>query len=250
MALGSTHYLMVAIVFLTSYSMAVGPGKDDSSPLSSIQSLWMSGDIQPLSLHTHMPCTCTILPFLISDFHCVLNVIRRSPRQGVPKCWPLNSTYRRTTQKKTTITCTKLICYMVFWPITLSIVGNDKQNASRSQWNHMSIKSLCHPPPRGWPKCNRLPSLGCQYCAVILSWWYECWYVWACSTRTGLKPKFYKLPRPWSPWRSSPARENSHGRTRNWTRDLMVSSQKLWPPSHEAGQLFWMTFRYGNMARG
>jgi hypothetical protein len=31
--------------------------------------------------------------------------------------------------------------------------------------------------------------------------------------------------------------ENSHGRTGNRTRDLMVSSQKLWPPSYEAGHL-------------
>jgi hypothetical protein len=43
----------------------------------------------------------------------------------------------------------------------------------------------------------------------------------------GLKPKFYRLPTPWSLWRSSPARENFHGRTGNKTRDLMVSSQKL-----------------------
>jgi hypothetical protein len=30
--------------------------------------------------------------------------------------------------------------------------------------------------------------------------------------------------------------ENSHGRAGNRTRDLVVSSQKLWPPDHEAGQ--------------
>jgi hypothetical protein len=47
-----------------------------------------------------------------------------------------------------------------------------------------------------------------------------------------LNLKFYKLPRPWSLWGSSPARENSHGRTVNRTRHLMFSSQKLWPPSH------------------
>jgi hypothetical protein len=54
----------------------------------------------------------------------------------------------------------------------------------------------------------------------------------------GLKPNFYKLPRPWSLWGSSPSRENSHGRTGNRTRNLMVSSQKCWPPSHEAGHLW------------
>jgi hypothetical protein len=29
--------------------------------------------------------------------------------------------------------------------------------------------------------------------------------------------------------------KNSHGRTGNRTRDLMISSQKLWPLDHEAG---------------
>ena len=29
--------------------------------------------------------------------------------------------------------------------------------------------------------------------------------------------------------------KNSHGRAGNRTRDLVVSSQKLWPPDHEAG---------------
>jgi len=32
-----------------------------------------------------------------------------------------------------------------------------------------------------------------------------------------------------------PFRENSHGRTGNRTRDLMISSQRLWPLDHEAG---------------
>jgi hypothetical protein len=34
---------------------------------------------------------------------------------------------------------------------------------------------------------------------------------------------------------SSPARENSHGITGNRAWDLIASSQKFWPPSHEAG---------------
>jgi hypothetical protein len=46
-----------------------------------------------------------------------------------------------------------------------------------------------------------------------------------------------KLPRPWSPWVSSPSRKNPHGRTGNRTRDLMLSSQKLWSLEHEAGLL-------------
>ena len=33
-----------------------------------------------------------------------------------------------------------------------------------------------------------------------------------------------------------PFRENSHGRTGNRTRDLMISSQRLRPLDHEAGQ--------------
>ena len=32
-----------------------------------------------------------------------------------------------------------------------------------------------------------------------------------------------------------PFRENSHGRTGNRTRDLMINSQRLWPLDHEAG---------------
>ena len=42
------------------------------------------------------------------------------------------------------------------------------------------------------------------------------------------------LPRPWSP------RESSHGRAGNRTRDLMVSSQKLWSLDHEAAYVRWM----------
>jgi hypothetical protein len=44
-----------------------------------------------------------------------------------------------------------------------------------------------------------------------------------------------ELPRPWSPWGSSLYRKNLHGRTGNRTRDLIISSQKLWL-DHEAGQ--------------
>ena len=34
-----------------------------------------------------------------------------------------------------------------------------------------------------------------------------------------------------------PFKENSHRRTGNRTRDLMISSQRLWPLDHEAGQI-------------
>ena len=33
-----------------------------------------------------------------------------------------------------------------------------------------------------------------------------------------------------------PFKENSHGKAGNRTRDLMISSQRLWPLDHEAGQ--------------
>ena len=34
-----------------------------------------------------------------------------------------------------------------------------------------------------------------------------------------------------------PHKENPHGRAGNRTRDLVISSQKLWPLDHEAGHL-------------
>jgi hypothetical protein len=46
-----------------------------------------------------------------------------------------------------------------------------------------------------------------------------------------------KVPSPWSPWGSSTSRKNLHGRTGNRTRDLIISSQKLWPLDHEAGHI-------------
>jgi hypothetical protein len=44
-----------------------------------------------------------------------------------------------------------------------------------------------------------------------------------------------KLPRPWLPWESSPSRKNPHVRAGNRTRDIMFSSQKLWPLDNKAG---------------
>jgi hypothetical protein len=95
---------------------------------------------------------------------------------------------------------------------------------------------LCPLPSWFWPKCNRLLRLGRPWGAVTLPRWCEWWYIWAWGARRGLKPKVYKLPGPRPPWRSSPIRENSHGRTGNRTRDLM-SSQESWPPGHEAGPM-------------
>jgi hypothetical protein len=59
--------------------------------------------------------------------------------------------------------------------------------------------------------------------------------IWIWSTMRALNLSSTKLPRPCSPWEPSPSRKNPLGRTGNWTRDLMISSQKLWPLDHEAG---------------
>jgi hypothetical protein len=44
-----------------------------------------------------------------------------------------------------------------------------------------------------------------------------------------------------------PLRKNSHGRTGNRTRDLMISSQRLWPLDHEAGPPEICNSRYSDM---
>jgi hypothetical protein len=87
-------------------------------------------------------------------------------------------------------------------------------------------------PSRLWPKCNRLLRLGRPWGAVALSDEVD-GDIW--STRMGLNLRSTKLPRPWSPWKSSPSRKNPHCRTGNRTRDLVFSSQKLWPLVREAG---------------
>jgi hypothetical protein len=51
-----------------------------------------------------------------------------------------------------------------------------------------------------------------------------------------------KLPRPWSPWESSPSRKNPNVITGNRTQDLKISNQKLWPLDHDAewlGITYW-----------
>jgi len=56
-----------------------------------------------------------------------------------------------------------------------------------------------------------------------------------CSARWALKHKFYQPTQTMFTAGILPFRENSHGRTGNQTRDLMISSQRLWPLDHEAG---------------
>jgi hypothetical protein len=69
--------------------------------------------------------------------------------------------------------------------------------------------------------------------------------IWIWSTRRGLNLSSTKLPNPWSPWDSSPSRKNPHGRTGNRTGDVMISSQKLWPPDHEAGLYYGFMHVFG-----
>jgi len=58
-----------------------------------------------------------------------------------------------------------------------------------------------------------------------------------CSARRALKPKFYQPTEPMVTAGILPFRENSHGRVGNRTRDLKISSQRLWPLDYEAGHV-------------
>jgi hypothetical protein len=88
-----------------------------------------------------------------------------------------------------------------------------------------------------WPKCDRLLRVerpwGTVYVVPVR------WVVMYEYEVPGgdLNLNSTKLPRPWSLWGSSASRKNPHGRTGNRTQeDLLISSQKLWPLDHEAGQ--------------
>ena len=50
-----------------------------------------------------------------------------------------------------------------------------------------------------------------------------------------LKSKLHIIPNLYIPWDSSPLKKKSHRRTRNRTRDHLISSQWLWPLDQEAG---------------
>jgi hypothetical protein len=83
-----------------------------------------------------------------------------------------------------------------------------------------------------WPKCNR--TLMRRSYVVTVRWMV----IYEYEVPGGaLNLNFTKLPRPCSPWGSSPSRKNPHGRTWNRTHDLMTSRQKLWPLDHEAGHV-------------
>jgi len=61
-------------------------------------------------------------------------------------------------------------------------------------------------------------------------------YIGGCNARRALKPTFYQSTQTMVIAGFLPFKENSHGRAGNRTRDLMISSQRLWTPDHEGGQ--------------
>ena len=103
--------------------------------------------------------------------------------------------------------------------------------------HHMSSQTSWSPPtPRLWLKCNRLLKLGRPVGAVALSrwewWWNERW-IW--GNRGALNLISTNYPDHGHHGRLHLSRKRAYCRAGNRTRDLMVSSQELWPPSHEAG---------------
>ena len=104
----------------------------------------------------------------------------------------------------------------------------------------MPPHALCgfHGPPSwAWLECNRHLRLGRPWGAVSLSRWHVSGDRRECSARRGLKPKLYWSIQTMVTAGIFPFKENSHRRTGNRTRDLMISSQRLWPLDHETGQL-------------
>ena len=76
------------------------------------------------------------------------------------------------------------------------------------QCPHMSICGLRGPPSCAWQECNRLLRFGRPWGAVTLSQWCV-WVVIEEDVVPGgaLNLKSTNLPRPWSPWESSPTRK-------------------------------------------
>jgi hypothetical protein len=62
----------------------------------------------------------------------------------------------------------------------------------------------------------------CSY--VVLMRWLV---IYEYEVPGGLNLSSTNLPKPWSPWESSPSRKNPHGRTGNQTQELMISGQKF-----------------------
>jgi len=106
------------------------------------------------------------------------------------------------------------------------------------------------PPPPLWLKCNRILSLERPVGAVTLSrwewWWNERWIWGARGGALNLISTNY--PDHGHHGRLPLSRKNAYVRAGNRTRDLTLSSQELWPPSHEAGRLlkrYWRKYRGG-----
>ena len=93
------------------------------------------------------------------------------------------------------------------------------------------------PPSWLWRKCNRLLRLGRAWGAVTLSRWCEGWYIGRWGASRGLKSRSTNYPDHSHHGDPPPTRKIPHGRAGNRTRDLVISSQKLWPLDHEAGLL-------------
>ena len=128
---------------------------------------------------------------------------------------------------------------------TLAVLSSSFDSTSpQPVVHHLGFSLQCHQmssqtswsPPRLWLKCNRLLTLGRPVDAVTLCrwewWWNERW-IWGARGALNLISTNY--PDHGHHGRLPLSRKNAHGRAGNWTRDLMVSSQELWPSSHEAG---------------
>ena len=105
------------------------------------------------------------------------------------------------------------------------------------QCHHMSSQTLWSPSGL-WLKCNQFLRLGRPVGAVTLSrwewWWNERW-IWGARGALNLISTNY--PDHSHHGRLPLSRKNAHVRAGNRTRDLMVSSQELWPPSHGADRI-------------
>jgi hypothetical protein len=109
-----------------------------------------------------------------------------------------------------------------------------QRNMCYFQCHHMSIIDFVVSPP-GCGRSVTDSKFGTpmrRSYVVPMRWMVICEYE---VPRGALNLNSTKLPRPWSPCGSSPSRKNPHGRTGNRTRNLMISSQKLWPLDHEDG---------------
>ena len=100
--------------------------------------------------------------------------------------------------------------------------------------HHMPFCGLRGPLSWAWQERNRLLRLWRPWGPVRLFRWCVSGNWGGCSARRGLKPKFYKSTQTMVTAGIFPFKENSHGRAGNRTRDLMISSQRLWPLDHEA----------------